>query len=586
MKKLEIQLNQVFKSFPNGFKTTLEGGLIILSGVNGSGKSQLMDVISQRDSYGNREIISASVTLDGTKIEHTDILLRSFKQNINIPDLTHAGTQTVNSHKGQVWNAYYSYILDYNRKELWDYKESCVKAKKILLDHFGAEKFNNKKIEQQELQSTIPSDFVWKSSDVFTNSIGELFYNHALNVYHINSEIGQKALAGEKFEKPTLTEAPWKQLNDLFGLLSLEYRFKDNYFLDRLEINEQPSLYQVNTGGTIDPSKKRKLADLSDGEKAIISLAFAPLSGTQEQDKKILLLDEYDANFNPSLTNAFYTILNRYFVEKGVVVIIATHSPTTISLAPDVASFYEVFKENSTLSGRILPVQKDDYAELEVANKSFYAKISDQASRINELEQEKEGLANGISELKAQTKPFLFVEGDIDDQYLKKVVEFYPDWKIILDRVEMKEKGGAGNLFKYWKNRSNIKEFLKQPVILLFDYDTNRSNEDDAPIYKRCVPIEHPHSVKVGIENLLPDELIKKAEAKTGKKFTKKSTPDSDMPDIQVWEIIEDKKKDLSVWICANAVAEDFSKFDRVFSQINAILPPIEIEQAEQVTEQ
>ena len=64
MKKISLQLNQDYKSFQNGFNATFEGNLIILSGINGSGKSQLMNIISQKVVRGKKEVISASVILD------------------------------------------------------------------------------------------------------------------------------------------------------------------------------------------------------------------------------------------------------------------------------------------------------------------------------------------------------------------------------------------------------------------------------------------------------------------------------------------------------------------------------------------
>ncbi|MDR1832510.1 MAG: ABC transporter ATP-binding protein, partial [Fusobacteriaceae bacterium] len=62
MKKISITLNQDYKSFKNGFHQELEGDLIILSGVNGSGKSQLMNII-----YGfqNDSVINRNILLDG-----------------------------------------------------------------------------------------------------------------------------------------------------------------------------------------------------------------------------------------------------------------------------------------------------------------------------------------------------------------------------------------------------------------------------------------------------------------------------------------------------------------------------------------
>lgn len=562
-KILAIQLNQDYKSFKNGFNYSFSGDLIILSGVNGSGKSQLVDIISQREGYGSKKPISAIITLNDRQIARDDILRRSFKENVNVPELTYAGTETVRSHKDQVWNAYNNYRLDHNNENLWDYKESCEKSKKILIEEFGEEKFNSGRITQTDLRDKLPADFVWKSDDVFTNFIGELFFNYAVDVNDAEAEAGR---SGNKFDPSSLPTPPWKQLNSLFLDLGFEYRFKENFFVKSLQINEQPNLYQVKGDGTIDENEQRKLADLSDGEKAIISLSFASLSGVKEDDRKILLLDEFDANFNPSLTEVFYKIIDKYFTSQGILVIVATHSPTTISLAPEGASFYEAFKPN-TGSSRILPVQKGDYDELKIANKGFYSKIADQAKRITELEKEKTEL-NLLLQL---TKPSLFVEGPTDIQYLNKASEFYPEWKEILNSMNIEEKNG-NELHKYRKNKSYIKEFLHQPLVLLFDCDTKLENIDEPPVYIRCIPFLKENSIKKGIENLLSDNLILKAEKAEGKKFTQKSIPNADEKDKEEWTVVDNEKKNLANWICSNAGKEDFSNFKLIFDMIQAII--------------
>lgn len=567
IKTLSIQFNQDFRSFKNGFNYVFDGDLVILSGVNGTGKSQLIDIIAQRESYGNRMPIQATITLDGIQITRNDILHRSFRENISVPELTHAGTETVKSHKGQAWNAYHNYRLDYNDKNLWDYKESCELAKKILIGKFEEQKFNSGQLSQAEIYSALPTDFVWKSDDIFTNFIGELFFNYAVDVYDAQAEAGK---SGNKFDASLLSVPSWEQLNNLFSELEFEYRFKDDYFVKDFEINEQPCLYQTKNDGTIDENEPRKLADLSDGEKAIIALSFASLSGVKREDRKVLLLDEFDANFNPSLTDVFYKILDKYFISQGILVIIATHSPTTISLAPDNAHFYEVFKPNAGAS-RILPVQKDDYLELKIANKDFYAKIADQATRVIELEKEKTDLEAKMNELRQLITPSLFVEGDIDIQYLSKAAELYVEWKQILNSVEVKAKNGKGDLYKYWKNRLQIKEFLQHPVILLFDCDTNQVDEDDSSIYKRCISTQDKNSIKRGIENLFTDALILRAEKSESKKFAQKSIPNADEADKQEWELIDNEKKNLADWICANAEKKDFENFSAIFDIIQGI---------------
>ena len=53
MSKISITLNQKYKSFDDGFSTLLEGEIIVLSGINGSGKSQLINIIRGREQGGS-----------------------------------------------------------------------------------------------------------------------------------------------------------------------------------------------------------------------------------------------------------------------------------------------------------------------------------------------------------------------------------------------------------------------------------------------------------------------------------------------------------------------------------------------------
>lgn len=513
MKKLSIKLNQKYRSFELGFACEFEGDLIILSGVNGSGKSQLIDIISQRDGHNKNQSIPATITLDLIPVTRDKIICRSFKDNVSVPELTHAGTETIASHKNNAWNAYYNYLLNYNDQHLWDYKESCKIATNILIEKYKQQKFNSKQITQTELKDTLPSDFVWKSDDIFTNFIGELFFNYALDVYDAQAKAGRE---GAIFDGSTLLTPPWKQLNDLFAKLGFEYRFKENYFVQSLQINEQPCLFPVKNDGTIDENEARKLADLSDGEKAIISLSFASLSGVKLEDKKVLLLDEFDANFNPSLTEIFYKIIDQYFITKGILVIIATHSPTTISLAPDIALFYEVFKANATSSGRVLPVQKDDYSELEIANRSFYTKVSNQAERIVELEHQKKEMETEIEKWKTQTKPIIYVEGEIDEIYFNKTIEVFdkkPSYPADVKCIGYKDESGNYQ-FTGKDNMEKAEKFLiaKPPIyktILFYDVDCKKKTKTEENLTIYC-PKEVPNAkYKTGVEHLLviPDSF-------------------------------------------------------------------------------
>jgi len=382
MKKLSILLNQNYKSFKTGFQYTFEGELVILSGVNGAGKSQIIDIIRQNNHNSNNSNINinSTIQIDNQNLNKNQIEYRSFKENITIPEITQSTSQTFISSLVNALSFYKNYKLNPNNQP--NYSDSCIKAKNILLKKYTEEEFNSGKIKDDDFKRLLREEnFIWRQNDIFTNSVGEIFFSYALKVQKGRAEVGKNG--GEAFDESSLGIAPWEALNNLFIKLKLDYRFKNNYEISGVEIDEQPKLFSINNDGNLNTSEPRELKDLSDGEKTIISLCFASLSGTTSEEKKVLLLDELDAVLNPSLIEMFFTVIQEYFIDKGIMVIMSTHSPATISLAPEYTRYYEVFKEG--LDSRILSVNRDDYAELQKVNRQFYDKIENQENRIKEL---------------------------------------------------------------------------------------------------------------------------------------------------------------------------------------------------------
>jgi AAA15 family ATPase/GTPase len=46
-------------------------------------------------------------------------------------------------------------------------------------------------------------------------------------------------------------------------------------------------------------------------------------------------VDEFDAHLNPSIAEKFIEVIQTYFVNKGVQVIMTTHSPSTVAFAKE-----------------------------------------------------------------------------------------------------------------------------------------------------------------------------------------------------------------------------------------------------------
>ncbi|MCU8560331.1 ATP-binding protein [Vibrio vulnificus] len=97
---------------------------------------------------------------------------------------------------------------------------------------------------------------------------------------------------------------------------------------------------------------------LSSGEKTLLWLALT-LFNSQYYDNvavktpKLLLLDEPDAFLHPKMVVKMYRVLSEFCSSFESKIIITTHSPTTVALAPDNSTF--IVKDNS-----IIEVTKDE----------------------------------------------------------------------------------------------------------------------------------------------------------------------------------------------------------------------------------
>jgi ABC-type thiamine transport system ATPase subunit len=410
MKKITLKLNQNYKSFNNGFSYTLEGNLIILSGINGTGKSQLLNIILGKEGKSSNIEISSNITINNTIINYQDIDYRSFKENIAITEITASTSQSFTNSAQNAWKSYKRDRLNPLDTQNIQFSESVVNAKNILVDKFSEQTFNTFQISEDALKTCLRTEeFIWKAGDVFTNSIGEIFFSHALKVSENMKDVGRA-----NFDSSKLETAPWIKLNDLFDELNLNYRFKDDYQIVGVEMDEQPKLYALKPDRSLDENDIRLLKDLSDGEKTIISLCFASIGENTISSKNLLLLDELDAVLNPSLIQTFFSVIQRYFIDQGITVIMTTHSPATIGLSPEDAQFYEVFKPNST-GNRILEVSRNNYSELQIVNKEFYAKIYDQDNRIKTLE----------SQIDSEEDFLIITEGKTDWKYMIKALEYF-----------------------------------------------------------------------------------------------------------------------------------------------------------------
>ncbi len=255
MKHIYIKLTDKYKSLEANYEFDFYGNLIVLSGINGSGKSHLADAfmgISRKDA---NHLINRDVSIDDSNCIPGQVIIRTFSDAAHLGDVNQTAAQLTTSYKETIWNSYISNRLNSNDPNTRNYRLSADKAKAILIDQFSEYDFNNGNITREQIMRTIPSDFAWLPDDIFQNSVLQIFYSYAKKdeFFHAQNDRG--------IQTPTVGNAPWKTLNQLFKNLGFEYRFREDYQLNSSgELNHPVVLHPIKSNGSVDTTEERSLS--------------------------------------------------------------------------------------------------------------------------------------------------------------------------------------------------------------------------------------------------------------------------------------------------------------------------------------
>lgn len=212
-----------------------------------------------------------------------------------------------------------------------------VSAKKCI-EHIIKEKKTLSLVDQRYI-NTLP--FFWEHGYLFQHSFAELFlayFNKQTSNYALYGmqnlggvDDGNKALTNEEFISRH-GQPPWDFVNESMATAGLD--FKIDQPTDSENRTYKPKLTKKSTGDVIE------FTDLSSGEKILMSFAFCLYHAsdyrTVTQRPDLLLFDEIDAPLHPSMCRRLMNIINETLVIKnGIDVIFVTHSPSTIAVAPE-----------------------------------------------------------------------------------------------------------------------------------------------------------------------------------------------------------------------------------------------------------
>ena len=309
---------------------------VVLTGVNGAGKTQFLTAIQNQQMKVLNE--------QGVQLKNLKYVT---SQSLAPNDSTIVTREQLSQKTQNVWNQYsQSYLQQKQRNPNFKlqnvFGDNAIQVKLIEKISKEAEK-NIDDLSADDFYNYYPLNDGLQQTDVFYQNFSSLFkrYQDRLddNQYrrYINEVLGQKGvifISEEQFVS-SFGEAPWNFVNKIIEEAKLDYHInaptsghRDAPF--QLKLINNYSKAEINFG------------DLSSGEKVLMSLALALYKSNFDiQFPQVLLMDEPDASLHPSMSKQFIEVIEKIFVkEKKVKVIISTHSPSTVALTPDEAIFF------------------------------------------------------------------------------------------------------------------------------------------------------------------------------------------------------------------------------------------------------
>jgi ABC-type multidrug transport system ATPase subunit len=300
--------------------------LTILTGVNGAGKTQLLTSIIENQ---------LQLTENGTELNPKKYVTHS---TLSPNDSTVVTRQSVNQNIENIWNQYNSFIQNYKQNPALQLQHFLGEPRQIrLIEKIAKEAGKDKNsLSGNDFYKYYPLEDGLNHTDVFYQNFSNLFkrYNDRLLENKFNKFLKEQEkqneieyLSDEQFISLN-GEAPWDFVNKIIKEAKLDYQINSPISL------HQDAPFELKLINTFNSSEV-KFSDLSSGEKVLMSLALALYNSKFDIEfPKVLLMDEPDASLHPTMSKQFLQVVQKVFVEeKGVRVIITTHSPSTVALA-------------------------------------------------------------------------------------------------------------------------------------------------------------------------------------------------------------------------------------------------------------
>jgi predicted ATPase len=200
-----------------------------------------------------------------------------------------------------------------------------------------ADRFGSSMLDIQQEQLRLHSR--WGETDQFSLNLPLIFgnYRDALARNHTNVKYKPDiGLDDEVFAK-RFGQPPWDEINRTLKDFALPYEVTSP------DPGDQRGRVSVALRKSITKDIV-SIDNLSSGEKILFQLALSTFQSDEAlltvRRPKLLLLDEMDASLHPEMVHRWLGAIQHSLVEgQGLHCIITTHSPTTVALAPEESLF-------------------------------------------------------------------------------------------------------------------------------------------------------------------------------------------------------------------------------------------------------
>lgn len=385
---MDIKFEGKYKSLKN-FEWNNIRNLAILTGLNGTGKSQLLQLISQGyQNLSNNQAQKANtfsqgeynITFDNIEFVRYGLLQwQSSGGNFNFEQkkfgyqdlkkiceflfyfidenknrhLIKREQENINEIQNKINQGSYSDTHPAYSRLIYTLRSKGRRIIEEIVKKSGKEKDS---LIPADIILHLPLEILTEDTDLISQDNLDMIFYH-----YLFKKVSKK---GKQKNSIIESEAPWDILNKVIKSAGIPYQLMTPEIEHIQSIFDNP-LNELNpyqfSAKLIDPRDDTDIGlnNLSSGEKVIMSLAMLLYYFEYRNFKKsIIILDEIDAHLHPSLTKQFFDVINNVVIkEYGARVIMATHSPSTVALAPS-ESLY-IIKKGSDFT-TIKDVNKDE----------------------------------------------------------------------------------------------------------------------------------------------------------------------------------------------------------------------------------